>query len=378
MSSNKSNQKEYKLNSTRGLDKKIKLFQDFLSSDTFFINEQGVKQPFSGKISKGDGEYTLLTITPLFGLQSYPIYKDSSYTIDENTLVIKTAYKQDDVSIKRTYTFEHSETTIPLKDWEEQIKRFALYSIYAKTDIAENKKEEKESDSSKSTSTEVFTEDTADELQKAFSTNKIKQAKGYDIDVPDFSCVLAPTSNTDVVIPYKENSEALSSMLYAMEYDAISKEAKALVNDFYKKFVNEATLVGCNEKEKESIHMVISDSAKHYDINKFSFVSLSNQSNNLTLLDSNYNIRADIRFDETGTSLSVVIVDKKTSQVFTPKEFSEEFLTRYMQHIQETKEIEKLNKQCEELEDVGIVHDDELLHLMIISLAAFFIGVLFV
>ena len=162
------NQKEYKLNSTRGLDKKIKLFQDFFSSDTFFIDEQGVKQPFSGKVSKGDGEYTLLTITPLFGLQSYPIYKDSSYTIDGNTLVIKTTYKQDDTSIKRTYTFEHSETTIPLKDWEEQIKRFALYSIYTKTDIAENKKEEKESDSSKTTNTEVFTEDTADELQKSF------------------------------------------------------------------------------------------------------------------------------------------------------------------------------------------------------------------
>lgn len=378
MSSNKSNQKEYKLNSTRGLDKKIKLFQDFLSSDTFFINEQGVKQPFSGKISKGDGEYTLLTITPLFGLQSYPIYKDSSYTIDDDTLVIKTTYKQDDTSIKRTYTFEHSETTILLKDWEEQIKRFALYSIYEKTDIAENKKEEKTSDSSKNTNTEVFTEDTADELQKAFSTNKIKQAKGYDVNVPDFSCVLAPTSNTDVVIPYKENQEALSSMLYTMEYDEISREAKVLINEFYKKFVNEAILIGCNEKEEKSVHTTISDSSKHYDINKFTFISLSNQSNNLTLLDSNYNIRADIRFDETGTSLSVVIVDKKTSQVFTPKEFSEEFLTRYMQHIQETKEIEKLNKQCEELEDVGIVHDDELLHLMIISLAAFFIGVLFI
>lgn len=378
MSSNKSTQKEYKLNSTRGLDKKIKLFQDFFSSDTFFIDEQGVKQPFAGRISKGDSECTLLTITPLFGLQSYPIYKDSSYTIDDNTLVIKTTYKKDDASIKRTYTFEHSETVIPLKDWEEQIKRFTLYSIYAKTDIAENKKEEKESDSSKNINAEVFTEDTADELQKAFSTNKIKQAKGYDVDVPDFSCVLAPTSNTDVVIPYKENQEALSSMLYTMEYDAISKEAKALINEFYKKFVNEATLVGCNEKEKESIHMVISDSAKHYDINKFSFISLSNKTNNLTLLDSNYNLRADIHIDEVGTSLSVVIVDKKTSQVFTPKEFSEEFLKKYMQYVQETKEIEKLNKQCEELEDVGIVHDDELLHLMIISLAAFFIGVLFI
>lgn len=376
MSSNKQNQKEYKLNSTRGLDKKIKLFQDFLSSDTFFIDEQGTKQPFSGKFSKGDGECTLLTITPLFGLQSYPIYKDSSYTIDDDTLSIKTTYKQDDVSIKRTYTFEHSETPIPLKDWEEQIKRFALYSIYAKTDIAENKKEEKEPDSLKSTNTEVFTEDTADELQKAFSTNKIKQAKGYDVDVPDFSCVLAPTSNTDVVIPYKENQEALSSMLYTMEYDEISKEAKAMINEFYKKFVNEATLVGCNEKE--SAHMVISDSAKHYDIDKFSFISLSNKTNNLTLLDSNYNLRADIHIDETGTTLSVVIVDKETSQVFTPREFSEEFLTKYMQHVQEMKEIEKLDKQCEELEEVGIVHDDELLHLMIISLAAFFIGVLFV
>ena len=233
INNSKSTQKEYKLNSTRGLDKKIKLFQDFFSSDTLFIDEQGAKQPFSGKVSKGDGECTLLTITPLFGLQSYPIYKDSSYTIDDDTLIIKTTYKQDDMSIKRTYTFEHSKTPIPLKDWEEQIKRFALYSIYAKTDIAENKKEE-ESDSSKNTNTEVFMEDTADELQKAFSTNKIKQAKGYDIDVPDFSCVLAPTSNTDVVIPYKENQEALSSMLYTMEYDAISKEAKALVNDFYK------------------------------------------------------------------------------------------------------------------------------------------------
>ena len=151
-----------------------------------------------------------------------------------------------------------------------------------------------------------------------------------------------------------------------------------LINEFYKKFVNEAILIGCNEKEKKSVRMTISDSNKHYDINKFTFISLSNQSNNLTLLDSNYNLRADIRIDETETSLSVVIVDKKTSQVFTPKEFSEEFLTRYMQYIQETKEIEKLNKQCEELEDVGIVHDDELLHLMIISLAAFFIGVLFI
>ena len=167
-------------------------------------------------------------------------------------------------------------------------------------------------------------------------------------------------------------------MLYTMEYDAISKEAKALINEFYKKFVNEATLVGCNEKEKESIHMVISDSAKHYDINKFSFISLSNKTNNLTLLDSNYNLRADIHIDEAGTSLSVVIVDKETSQVFTPKEFSEEFLKKYMQYVQEAKEIEKLNKQCEELEDIGIVHDDELLHLMIISLAAFFIGVLFI
>ena len=370
MMNNKSTQKEYKLNSTRGLDKKIKLFQDFFSSDTFFIDEQDAKQPFVGRISKGDGECTLLTITPLFGLQSYPIYKDSSYTIDENTLVIKTTYKKDNASIKRTYTFEHSETVIPLKDWEEQIKRFTLYSIYAKTDIAENKNEEQESDSSKNINTEVFTEDTADELQKAFSTNKIKQAKGYDVDVPDFSCVLTPTSNTGVVIPYKENQEALSSMLYTMEYDAISKEAKALINEFYKKFVNEATLVGCNEKEK--------DSAKYYDINKFSFISLSNKTNNLTLLDSNYNLRADIHIDETGTTLSVVIVDKKTSQVFTPKEFSEEFLTKYMQHVQEIKEIKKLDKQCEELEEVGIVHDDELLHLMIISLAAFFIGVLFI
>lgn len=377
MSSNNQKSKEYKLNS-RGLDKKIQLFQDFFSSDTFFIDEQGVKQPFAGRISKGDGECTLLTITPLFGLQSYPIYKDSSYTIDENTLVIKTTYKKDDVSIKRTYTFKHSETAIQLKDWEEQIKRFALYSLYMKADIAESKKEEKDSDSSKNTNAEIFMEDTADELQKAFSTNKIKQAKGYDIDIPDFSCALAPTSNTDVVIPYKENQEALSSMLYTMEYDAISKEAKALVNDFYKKFVNEATLVGCNEKEKENVHMVISDSTKHYDIDKFSFISLSNKTNNLTLLDSNYNLRADIHIDETGTTLSVVIVDKKTSQVFTPKEFSEEFLTKYMQHVQEMKEIEKLNKQCEELEEVGIVHDDELLHLMIISLAAFFIGVLFI
>ena len=58
-------------------------------------------------------------------------------------------------------------------------------------------------------------------FKKAFSTNKIKQAKGYDVDVPDFSCVLAPTSNTDVVIPYKENQEALSSMLYTMEHDEI-------------------------------------------------------------------------------------------------------------------------------------------------------------
>ena len=378
MSSNKQNQKEYKLNSTRGLDKKIKLFQDFFSSDTLFVDEQGNKQPFAGRISKEDGECTLLTITPLFGLQSYPIYKDSSYTIDENTLVIKTTYKQDDASIERTYTFEHPEAAISLKDWEEQIKRFALYSLYMKADIAENKKEEKDSDSSKNTNAELFMEDTADELQKAFSTNKIKQAKGYDIDVPDFSCVLAPTSNTDVVIPYKENQEALSSMLYTMEYDAISKEAKALVNDFYKKFVNEATLVGCNEKEKKSVHITISDSNKHYDIDKFSFISLSNKINNLTLLDSNYNIRADIHIDETGTTLSVVIVDKETSQVFTPKEFSEEFLTKYMQHVQEMKEIEKLDKQCEELEEVGIVHDDELLHLMIISLAAFFIGVLFI
>lgn len=376
MSSNKQIQKEYKLNS-RGLDKKIQLFQDFLSSDTLFVDEQGNKQPFAGRISKGDGECTLLTITPLFGLQSYPIYKDSSYTIDENTLVIKTTYKKDNASIKRIYTFEHSETAIQLKDWEEQIKKFALYSLYMKADIAESKKEEKDSDSSKNTNTEVFMEDTADELQKAFSTNKIKQAKGYDIDVPDFSCALAPTSNTDVVIPYKENQEALSSMLYAMEYDAISKEAKALVNDFYKKFVNEATLVGCNEKEKKSVNMTISDSNNHYDIDKFSFISLSNKTNNLTLLDSNYNLRADIHIDEVGTALSVVIVDKKTSQVFTPKEFSEEFLTKYMQHVQEMKEIEKLNKQCEELEEVGIVHDDELLHLMIISLAAFFIGVLF-
>lgn len=377
MSSNNQKSKEYKLNS-RGLDKKIQLFQDFFSSDTLFVDEQGNKQPFAGRLSKGDGEYTLLTITPLFGLQSYPIYKDSSYTIDENTLVIKTAYKQDDVSIERIYTFEHSETVIQLKDWEEQIKRFALYSLYMKADIAESKKEEKDSDNSKNTNTEVFMEDTADELQKAFSTNKIKQAKGYDIDVPDFSCALAPTSNTDVVIPYKENQEALSSMLYAMEYDAISKEAKALVNDFYKKFVNEATLVGCNEKEKKSVHMTISDSNNHYDIDKFSFISLSNKTNNLTLLDSNYNLRADIHIDEVGTALSVVIVDKKTSQVFTPKEFSEEFLTKYIQHVQEMKEIEKLNKQCEELEEVGIVHDDELLHLMIISLAAFFIGVLFI
>lgn len=376
MSSNNQKSKEYKLNS-RGLDKKIQLFQDFFSSDTLFVDEQGVKQPFAGRISKGDSECTLLTITSLFGLQSYPIYKDSSYTIDENTLVIKTTYKKDGASIKRTYSFEHSETAIQLKDWEEQIKKFALYSLYMKADIAESKKEEKDSDSSKNTNTEVFMEDTADELQKAFSTNKIKQAKGYDIDVPDFSCVLEPTSNTDVVIPYKENQEALSSMLYTMEYDAISKEAKALVNDFYKKFVNEATLVGCNEKEKESVHMVISDSTKHCDIDKFSFISLSNKTNNLTLLDSNYNLRADIHIDETGTTLSVVIVDKKTSQVFTPKEFSEEFLTKYMQHVQEMKEIEKLDKQCEELEEVGIVHDDELLHLMIISLAAFFIGVLF-
>lgn len=376
MSSNNQKSKEYKLNS-RGLDKKIQLFQDFFSSDTLFVDEQGNKQPFAGRISKGDGECTLLTITPLFGLQSYPIYKDSSYTINENTLVIKTAYKHDDVSIERIYTFEHSETVIQLKDWEEQIKRFALYSLYMKADIAESKKEEKNSDSSKNTNAEVFMEDTADELQKAFSTNKIKQAKGYDIDVPDFSCVLAPTSNTDVVIPYKENSEALSSMLYAMEYDAISKEAKALVNDFYKKFVNEATLVGCNEKEKKSVHMTISGSNNHYDIDRFSFISLSNKINNLTLLDSNYNLRADIHIDGTGTTLSVVIVDKKTSQVFTPKEFSEEFLTKYLQHVQEMKEIEKLGKQCEELEEVGIVHDDELLHLMIISLAAFFIGVLF-